>query len=134
MGLGLPSGGPVVMRILHVGKVCTLTLRWFWRSRAGCRMSPLLRFTGVLEVAIETVRSEIDIFVPQRVFSTLYLPSSTSDENLGRSRSAEKHMRIVLMMKGLEGPNTQDKAERFMVATGHYLEDVMATCRGVAFV
>ena len=91
-------------------------------------MSPLLRFTGVLEVAIETVRSEIDIFVPQRVFSTLYLPSSTSDENLGRSRSAEKHMRIVLMMKGLEGPNTQDKAERFMVATGHYLEDVMATC------
>ena len=37
-------------------------------------------------------------------------------------------MRIVLMMEGLEGPNTQDKAERFMVATGHYLEDVMATC------
>ena len=68
----------VVMRILHVGKVCTLTLRSFWRSRAGCRMSPLLRLTGVLEVAIETVRSEIDIFVHQRVFSTLNLPSSMS--------------------------------------------------------
>ena len=26
------------------------------------------------------------------------------------------------------GPNTQDKAERFMAATGHHLEDVMATC------
>ena len=26
------------------------------------------------------------------------------------------------------GPNTQDEAERFMVATGHHLEDVIATC------
>ena len=26
------------------------------------------------------------------------------------------------------GPNTQDKAERFTAATGHHLEDVMATC------
>ena len=26
------------------------------------------------------------------------------------------------------GPNTQDKADGFMVATGHHLEDVMATC------
>ena len=52
-----------------------------------------------------------------------------SFENLGRSRSAEKHTRIVLMMEGLEGPDTQDKAERFMAATGHHLEDVVATCR-----
>ena len=37
-------------------------------------------------------------------------------------------------MESLEGPNTQDEAERFMAATGHHLEDVMATCHppGVA--
>ena len=39
-----------------------------------------------------------------------------------------KHKRIVLMMKGLEAQNTQDKAERFMAADGHHLEDVVATC------
>ena len=50
-------------------------------------------------------------------------------ENLGRSRSTEKHMRIVLMLEGLEGLNTTDKSERFMAATGHHLEDVMATRR-----
>ena len=42
---------------------------------------------------------------------------------LGRSPATEKHKRIVLTMEGLEGPNTQDKAERFMAATGHHLED-----------
>ena len=35
-------------------------------------------------------------------------------ENLRRARSGEKHKRIVLTMEGLEGPNSQDKAERFM--------------------
>ena len=48
-------------------------------------------------------------------------------ENLGRSPATEKHKRIVLAMLGLEGLNTQDKAKRFMAATGHHLEDVMAT-------
>ena len=46
----------------------------------------------------------------------------------GRSLSAEKLKRIVLPMEAREGPNTQDKAERFMAATGHHLEDMMATC------
>ena len=35
-------------------------------------------------------------------------------ENLRRARSGEKHKRIVLTMEGFEGPNSQDKAERFM--------------------
>merc|ERR1712136_553714 len=48
-------------------------------------------------------------------------------ENLGRSPSAEKHMRIVLAMEAREGPNTRDKAERLMAATGHLFEDMMAT-------
>ena len=34
-------------------------------------------------------------------------------ENLGRSLATEKHKRSGLTMEGLEGPNTQDKAERF---------------------
>ena len=33
----------------------------------------------------------------------------------------------MLAMEGLEGPNTQDKAERFMAETGHHLVDVMDT-------
>ena len=41
--------------------------------------------------------------------------------------SAEKYMRIVLAMEAREGPNTQDKAERLMAATGHLFEDMMAT-------
>ena len=48
-------------------------------------------------------------------------------ENLGRSPSAEKHMRIVLAMEAREGPNAQDKTERVRSATGHLFEDVMAT-------
>ena len=48
-------------------------------------------------------------------------------KNLGRSPATEKLKRNVLTMEGLEGPNTQDKAERFMAATGHHLEDLMAT-------
>ena len=36
-------------------------------------------------------------------------------------------MRIVLAMEAREGPNTQDKAERLMAATGHLFEDMMAT-------
>ena len=44
-------------------------------------------------------------------------------ENLGRSPATEKHKRIVLMMEGLEGPNTQDQAGRLMAETGHHLED-----------
>ena len=44
-------------------------------------------------------------------------------ENLGRSRSTEKYIRLMLTMEGFEGPNTQDKAERFMAWTGHHLED-----------
>ena len=47
-------------------------------------------------------------------------------ENLGRSPSAEKHMRMVLALECFEGPNTQGKAERFMAATGHHLEEMMA--------
>ena len=39
-----------------------------------------------------------------------------------------KYIRLMLTMEGLEGPNTQDKAERFMAWTGHQLEDVIATC------
>ena len=46
------------------------------------------------------------------------LPNCKEDETIlretlgdrGCSPSAEKHMRLVLMMEGLEGPNTQDKA------------------------
>ena len=48
-------------------------------------------------------------------------------ENLGRSPSTEKHVRIVLAMEAREGPNARDKAERLMAATGHLFEDMMAT-------
>ena len=34
----------------------------------------------------------------------------------------------MLTIEGLEGPNAQDKAERFMAWTGHQLEDVISTC------
>ena len=44
-------------------------------------------------------------------------------ENFGCSPATEKHKRTVLTMEGLESPNTQDKAERFMAWTGHHLED-----------
>ena len=47
-------------------------------------------------------------------------------ENLGRSPSGEKRVRIVLATEARKGPNTQDKAERFMAAIGHH-EVVMAT-------
>ena len=47
--------------------------------------------------------------------------------NLCRSPSVEKHVRIVLAMEGLEGPNTQDKAERFMVVPRQLFEDTNAT-------
>ena len=49
-------------------------------------------------------------------------------ENLGRSRSAEKHVRIVFAKEAREGPNAEDKAERLMAATGHHLGDMMANC------
>ena len=49
-------------------------------------------------------------------------------ENLGCSLATEKLKRTVLTMEGLEGPNTQDKAERLMATTGHPTEDVIATC------
>ena len=48
-------------------------------------------------------------------------------EDLGCYLSEEKHVRIVLAMEGLEGPNTQDKAERFM-AVRQLFEDTIATC------
>ena len=50
-------------------------------------------------------------------------------ENLDRCPETKKHKDVVLTMVGLEGPNTQDKAKRFMAATGH-----IATCHpaGVA--
>ena len=51
-------------------------------------------------------------------------------ENLRRSLSAEKHIRLMLTIEGLEGPNTQDKAERFMAWTGQLFEDVIYTCHG----
>ena len=47
-------------------------------------------------------------------------------ENLGRSRPAEKHVRIVFAKEAREGPNAEDKAERLMAATGPHLEDMMA--------
>ena len=47
--------------------------------------------------------------------------------NLGCSLSAEECIRLMLTMEGLEGPNTQDKAERFMAWTGHHLEDSRPT-------
>ena len=46
-----------------------------------------------------------------------------------RSLSAEKHACIVLTREARDGLYTRDKAERFMAATGHHLEDVMATYR-----
>ena len=68
-------------------------------------------------------------------FYTVVFPNYQEDEtlhretleNLGRSPSAEKHMRMVLAMEGLEGPNTQGEAERFMAVIGHHLEEMMAT-------
>ena len=36
-------------------------------------------------------------------------------------------MRIVLAMEAREGPDPEDKAEFLMAATGHLLEDLMAT-------
>ena len=43
------------------------------------------------------------------------------------SPSAEKHMLMVLAMDTREGPDPEDKAEFLMAATGHLLEDLMAT-------
>ena len=48
-------------------------------------------------------------------------------ENLCYSPSAEKCTRIVLAMEAREGPNTQDKGECLMAATGHLFEEMMAT-------
>ena len=42
-------------------------------------------------------------------------------------------MRMVLAMEGLEGPNTQVQAERFMSVTGHHLEVMMVTCHLLGF-
>ena len=55
-------------------------------------------------------------------------------ENIGRSRAAEKHVRIVFAKEAPKGQNGEDKAERLITATGHHLEDMMATCHqpGVA--
>ena len=55
-----------------------------------------------------------------------------AEGHLGRSPSAEKHMRIVLAMEAREGANTQDKADRLMAATGDHLEDMMANTGEVA--
>ena len=48
-------------------------------------------------------------------------------ENLGRSRSAEKHAVIVFGKEVREGPNAVDKSERLMVETDHHLEDISFT-------
>ena len=40
-------------------------------------------------------------------------------KNLGRSPSAERRVHIGVGCKAREGPNTQERAERFMAATGH---------------
>ena len=50
-------------------------------------------------------------------------------ENLGRSRSSEKHVRLVLAMEVREGQNAEDKADRLMAAIVHHLEDVIALLR-----
>ena len=49
-----------------------------------------------------------------------------SIENLGRSRSAEKHVCFMVAREAREGPNTQDQAHA--ARQGHPFEDVMATC------
>ena len=46
-------------------------------------------------------------------------------EDLHRSPSAEKHLRIVLAMEAREGLNTRDKVESLPVATGHLFEGTM---------
>ena len=48
-------------------------------------------------------------------------------EDLHRSPSAEKHLRIVLAMEAREGLNTRDKVESLPVATGHLFEGTMGT-------
>ena len=70
------------------------------------------------------------------VANFVVLPNYHEDEamlrdtlkNLGRSPSPEKQVRIGLTTEAREGPKTQDKAERLLVATGHVFEDVMADC------
>ena len=48
-------------------------------------------------------------------------------DNLCYSLVAEKCTRIVLAMEAREGPNTRDKNECLMAATGHLFEEMMAT-------
>ena len=57
------------------------------------------------------------------------VPSNSSGRNTVVCSSAEKRMCIVFSLEAREGPNAQDKAERLMVATGHFLEDMIALLR-----
>ena len=50
-------------------------------------------------------------------------------ENLGRSPSEEKQVRIVLAIEGREGPSTQGRTEHLMEVRRHHFADKMATCR-----
>ena len=54
-------------------------------------------------------------------------PSSPEDETEELFSGRARHMCIVLAMEAREGPDPEDKAEFLMAATGHLLEDLMAT-------
>ena len=47
--------------------------------------------------------------------------------NLGRSPSAEKHARMVLVTEGREGPNTQDQAGHLIAMGCRLFEDMKVT-------
>ena len=63
----------------------------------------------------------------------MVVPSALEERRCGTSpaecSSAEKRIRIVLVLEAHEGPNAQEKAEFLMAATVHLLEDLMDTFR-----
>ena len=81
------------------------------------------------------MRSVLDFFATAQSFCGRSLQSvqlngfRESLENLGRSRSSEKHGRLVFAKEAREGQNAEGKAERLMTATGHHLEDEIALLR-----
>eukprot|EP00930_Biecheleria_cincta_P007441 TRINITY_DN10865_c0_g1_i3.p1 TRINITY_DN10865_c0_g1~~TRINITY_DN10865_c0_g1_i3.p1 ORF type:complete len:700 (+),score=116.41 TRINITY_DN10865_c0_g1_i3:48-2147(+) len=48
-------------------------------------------------------------------------------ENLGRSRTAQSALRVVLAMEAREGPSGREKAARIMAEKGHLFADIFAT-------
>ena len=57
--------------------------------------------------------------IPNIQHWTLFLEPLVSGKNLGRSHSAEKHVRILLAMEAFKSLHIQDKGERFTAAEGH---------------